>query len=606
MSADVTQRSDGSTTKGLDGASFEVHLRVAERASLLAELERDVLAHLAERTPAAALEQLANGLERIASDGTLVSILVTDERDERFLHHGAAPSLPREYIEGLGLVPISGDAGSCGTAAFRRERVIVSDIESDPLWRGFQDLARTHDLRACWSTPIVDTEGALLGTFAFYYREPRAPAPDDLALIEGAARLTRLVLERQRAENARARSSRRKRALFAAASVLATADDLDRTRALEQILAAVAEALEWQAAAVWLTHGDHQTLSCVAQWAHDDASLATFLADTRGRRFAPGEGLPGRVAKSGEPAWQTITDDDPSFPRWPSARAAGLAEGFAVPVIEDSKTVGAIELFTSRPEPADLDLLLSLRTVGLQIGQFLRRARLVEELRETVRFSELFSGILAHDLRNPLNTVVMGTEILATTAKDDRAVRTLDRMRSAETRMTRMIDQLLDLTRSRSGGGIVIARQPADLAELARSLVSELGIAFPARRIEVACTGDTRGEWDPDRLGQVLSNLLGNALAHGEPNGLVAMRIDGGDPASVRIETHNAGTIPTELLPVLFDPFRRGTATKAPSRGVGLGLYITKLLVEAHGGTVEVTSSDEAGTCFGVKLPRRT
>jgi signal transduction histidine kinase len=580
--------------------------RREERAAKLAVLERDVLAHLAERTPTGALEELAAGLERIADPGTLVSILVADERDARFLRHGAAPSLPEGFISALGLVPIARDAGSCGTAAFRKEPVVVTDIATDPLWSGFRSLAAAHELRSCWSVPVFASDGTLLGTFAFYHREPRKPSAEDLASIEDAARLARIVLERQRAELAQLRSSRRKRALFAAASVLATADDLLPRQALENVLAAVAEALDWDAGAVWSQTADHGALACSALWARKESALAAFVADTHDRRYAHGDGLPGRVLASGEATWHSIVDDDPTFPRWPSARAAGLTEGFAVPIVEGTTTIGAMELFTSRPEPADPDLLLALRTVGLQIGQFLRRVRLGEELRETVRFGELFSAILAHDLRNPLNTVVMGTEILAGAVSDDRALRTVERMRSAESRMTRMIEQLLDLTRSRSGGGIAIARAPADLTDLARAMVNELVVGHPERRIELTCAGDGRGHWDHDRLAQVLSNLLGNALVHGEAGGVVAMRIDGGESASVRIETHNLGTVPSELLPVLFDPFRRATTTKAPARGLGLGLYITKLLVEAHGGTVDVSSSADLGTRFGVTLPRGT
>lgn len=578
--------------------------RGKNRGALLAELEREVLAHLAERTPTGALEELARGLEQIIEPGTMASILVADERDPRFLRHGAAPSLPDAYSTALGLVPVAPDAGSCGTAAYRRQTVVVSDIANDPLWVGFRDLAVGHGLCACWSVPVFAADATLLGTLAFYHREPREPSLEDLTSMEIAARLARIVLEGKRTELAGMRSSRRKRALFAAASVLATADDLDRTRALEQVLAAVAEALDWDAGAVWCQDGEHPTLTVTAIWAREAPALSAFVADTRERRLALGEGLPGRVAKSGEATWQTIADHDPTFPRWPAARAAGLAEGFAVPILEGTKTIGAMELFTSRPEPADPDLLLALRTVGLQIGQFLRRARLVEELRETVRFSELFSGILAHDLRNPLNTVVMGTEILARTATDDRERRTIDRMRSAETRMTRMIDQLLDLTRARSGGGIAISRTEMDLADLARTIMNELAVAHPTRRIELACAGEARGHWDHDRLAQVVSNLLGNALVHGEPSSVVAMRIDGGDSASVRFETHNLGTIPEKLLPSLFDPFRRATPNKAPARGLGLGLYITKLVVEAHGGTVDVSSSMTDGTRFGVSLPR--
>jgi len=267
-----------------------------------------------------------------------------------------------------------------------------------------------------------------------------------------------------------------------------------------------------------------------------------------------------------------------------------------------------MELFAGPDEVADAELVLALRTIGLQVGQFLcrtraqaERERLVDELRETLRFSELFAGILAHDLRNPLNTIVMGTELLCADAPDPKVQSTLVRMRSSERRMTRMIEQLLDLTRSRSGSGIAIVPSPLDFAELANGVVQELSLAFPSRRVRVNTAGDTRGEWDQDRLGQVVSNLLGNALHHGDERGEVAVSVDGRASRIVELETHNAGAIPAEHLPHLFDPFRSGNRKRR--QGLGLGLYITKLIVEAHGGDVRVDSGS-TGTRFRVRLPR--
>jgi len=118
------------------------------------------------------------------------------------LRHGAAPSLPLAYTEAIDGVGIGPSAGSCGTAAYRAEPVIVSDIATDPLWADYRDLASAHGLRACWSTPILSSEGSVLGTFAIYYREPRSPTPHEHNVIEQITHLASIAVEREQAEQA--------------------------------------------------------------------------------------------------------------------------------------------------------------------------------------------------------------------------------------------------------------------------------------------------------------------------------------------------------------------------------------------------------------------
>jgi two-component system, sensor histidine kinase and response regulator len=183
-----------------------------------------------------------------------------------------------------------------------------------------------------------------------------------------------------------------------------------------------------------------------------------------------------------------------------------------------------------------------------------------------------------------------------------RAKAMLVRMKSSEQRMARMIEQLLDLTRSRSGSGIAITATPLDLAALATSVVQEVALAHPKRKIALSAEGDTRGEWDSDRLAQVISNLLGNAIQHGAPDGTITVMLDGRKPCEVTLATHNKGAILEEHIPSLFDPFRVASSTRS-RQGLGLGLYITKLIVDAHLGRVDVESAAR-GTTFRVTLPR--
>ena len=167
-------------------------------ALLTAQL--DTLAAILEGAPLQeALESLLRVVETVSTDGVLGSVLLLDA-DGAHLLHGAAPSLPATYNEAIHGVAIGPSVGSCGTAAYRREQVIVEDIERDPLWADFRDLARAAGLRACWSTPIVGLDGTLLGTFAMYYPQPQRPGADDLALIALLVRTVAMAIERSRAD----------------------------------------------------------------------------------------------------------------------------------------------------------------------------------------------------------------------------------------------------------------------------------------------------------------------------------------------------------------------------------------------------------------------
>jgi len=166
--------------------------------------------------------------------------------------------------------------------------------------------------------------------------------------------------------------------------------------------------------------------------------------------------------------------------------------------------------------------------------------------------------------------------------------------------MDRMTGQLLDLTRGRLGGGISLDRAQGDLAQAVSAVVDEIRLAYPGREIQCETRSDLVGFWDLDRLAQVVSNLLGNALVHGDAKGKVMLRLDVTD--SVILTVHNAGTpIAKSDLDAIFDPYRRSGAT--PSNGLGLGLFIAKQIVLAHGGQISVASSDDGGTTFTVTLP---
>jgi len=157
-------------------------------------------------------EALIRTVEEWSTTGVLGSILILDQ-DGRHLRHGAAPSLPDAYNRAIDGIEIGPQVGSCGTAAFTRQPVFVADIAADPLWADFRDLGLSHDLRACWSVPILTGSGEVLGTFAMYHREPRRPTDNDLQLVQVITRTAALIINRERAEAERKRIERHQQLL---------------------------------------------------------------------------------------------------------------------------------------------------------------------------------------------------------------------------------------------------------------------------------------------------------------------------------------------------------------------------------------------------------
>jgi GAF domain-containing protein len=139
------------------------------------------------------------------SEEMLCSVLLLSD-DGNHIRHGAAPSLPEHYVHAIDGAPIGPKHGSCGTAMYRGQRVIVTDILSDPLWEDYRDLASAAGLRACWSTPIMSGRGKVLGSFAMYYREPRTPTGDEAGLTEVGTRIAALAIEHHSAREALART----------------------------------------------------------------------------------------------------------------------------------------------------------------------------------------------------------------------------------------------------------------------------------------------------------------------------------------------------------------------------------------------------------------
>ncbi|NNC22031.1 response regulator [Corallococcus exiguus] len=257
--------------------------------------------------------------------------------------------------------------------------------------------------------------------------------------------------------------------------------------------------------------------------------------------------------------------------------------------------------FTLRDAATSEDM--GIATVSRDITE---RHRREAEAREQREFEQQLIGIVSHDLRNPLNAILLSANALL--QRDDlgeRATKNTGRIISSAERANRLIRDLLDVTQARLGGGLPVQRRRMDFHEATRHALEEVQVAFPERQVVLDQQGDGLGSWDEERLGQVVQNLVTNALRYGEPGSTVRVstREEGDD---LVLEVHNRGRpIPPEMLPTLFQAMRRGHHDEGrSSRSVGLGLYIVQQVARAHGGHVSATSSEEAGTTFTVRMPR--
>jgi signal transduction histidine kinase len=222
---------------------------------------------------------------------------------------------------------------------------------------------------------------------------------------------------------------------------------------------------------------------------------------------------------------------------------------------------------------------------------------------KTDLYRDQFIGILSHDLRSPLSAITAGAALMAASANEDqRQARIAARILNSAQRMERMIADLLDLTRTRLGGTIPLRRVATDLQQLCEEVLLEVHAAHPGAVVGFSGYGNLAGEWDPDRLAQVISNLVGNAIQHGGGGPISLEAHDAGE--SVTLAVHNGGNpIPLAAHGTIFEPLARGASDA--TEGIGLGLFIARAIVTAHDGEISVRSAEDSGTTFDVLLPKR-
>lgn len=523
------------------------------------------------------LGAFVRGVE-IEHPGSLCSVLLLDESGQHLVH-GAAPSLPGSYIQAIDGVMIGPSVGSCGTAAYTGERVIVTDIQTDPLWVAFKDLALRAGLASCWSEPIRGTGGHLLGAFAIYHGEMRGPTKEDIGAILAAARLAAIAVERKQALEALAASEAR--AERAAASEQASAKDLDTFFNVSQDLLSIADT-------------DGVLINLNQSWA---TVLGYPIGQLVGTSFLD----------------LLHPDDVESIASTCLRLQADGETGSAVTRCRCAD--GAYKHIEWRVRSSDGRVHCVGRDVTqrIQIEADLRAAK--TEAEAANRAKSDFLANMSHEVRTPLNGVIGIVDALAQTELSSLQREMVELIQGSGATLERLVSDFLDISKIEAGRLELEVRQfdlekaLGGVLDVARIRADEKGLIFRVNH-GPAARGLFRG--DSVRIKQILGNLLSNAVKF-TSEGEVSVHVDvlepaqADEPARLSLKVSDTGVGFDSAFGDgngLFERFSQADNTITRRfGGSGLGLSIIKALIDAMGGDVSATSQPGRGAAFSVVIP---
>lgn len=518
------------------------------------------------------LEMLCRSVEDQAGSGLLASILIASA-DGNHLLHGAAPGLPKEYNDAIHGIEIGESVGSCGTAAFLKKPIFVSDISTDPLWKNYKDLALKHGFRSCWSKPILNSQGRLLGTFAIYSRVVRIPAEREKAILKVAAQNTALILERKTEIEER----------------ILTAKEVERSR--EELYSFF---MQTPTPMVILTGPEHRfTLANPLYEKYFGRrvvgkTLREVFDDFERETYEP---LLDRVYKTGEPF-----------------------VGRALPLKVRGSDGLTRESFVDVSYTAFRDnngqvrgILVFIRDVTEQKAaeEALLSAKVASENASLAKTA--FLANMSHEIRTPLAAIVGFSELLQQKMSGDAdADNYINRILRNSTQLSKLIDELLDLSKIE-----------ADKLELEITAVDIDAILEDVRSTMILRAAEKslnlQFEWisekpavvftDRLRLTQILINVVGNAVKFTE-KGSVRVELGAfGQQLRVRISDTGIG-LSIEQQKRIFEPFMQADASvNRKYGGTGLGLALSSKMAKLMGGELTLEKSELGkGTSFILAL----
>jgi PAS domain S-box-containing protein len=582
-----------------------------KRAETLLAGENQILEMVATGKPLGViLDELCRLVDKLSSD-SLHSILLFDPNGN-CLRRGAGPSFPEAFMAAVDGIEIGPCVGSCGTAAYRKEQVIVSDIETSPLWANYLELARAYGLRAGWSTPILSSDGSVLGTFAIYWREPRSPGPHHQQIIKQITHLTAVAIERKRsAESLRASELLARGQLDALTHTLnALAQESDPDRLLEHVLRTIIEQSDAHSVSVWdrAPDGDWLELFALIEDGrfqtrggamHAAARLITLGQDHPVWKEILHTGLHAvledidqpvvrmRVGMGPDATWHDVLDDAalaPALLRFKSrSREMGVHTILFVPMLIAGRVSGFIGIRFSlrrgfRQEEIELTRALAHQaTLAIQLTHLSAQSRQSAVMAERNRMARDIHDTLAQGFTG----VIVQLEAAGEAMSQSRTARVSDHL-----------DQAGELAREslREARRSMQALRPQalegkQLSEALRDLVKKM-TAGTTVKAEFTSQGEQQKlppEWEANllRIGQeVLTNVLRHARAS-EFNVLLVF-----DSRAIRLNLRDDGCG--------FDPKRRHE---------GFGLQGMRERAEGMGGQLSIESANGKGTMISIVLP---
>ncbi|MEY2493859.1 MAG: hypothetical protein QOJ45_351 [Verrucomicrobiota bacterium] len=425
-----------------------------------------------------------------------------------------------------------------------------------------------------------------------------SPIRDENGRVIAASKIGRDITTRMQHQ-------RRRAAQYTVASLLAGSSSLTEIGPL--IIQTVASGSNWVAGSIWLCDDDCATLHCATTWHAGGPPLEKFEQVTCSTSLAGGAGLPGRVVTSRKPVWIEDVARDDNFPRAAAAVAAGLRGAFAFPLQAHGQVKGVLELFSPETAQPDEDLFRLVEALGNQIGLFIHRQQIQDELQQQKELAESanaakdrFLATLSHELRTPLTPILIWAGGMANDPdlppEIDEGLKMVCRNVELE---ARLIDDLLDLTRI-SRGKLQLHLRKSDAHEVLGHAMEIVRDEITSRELSLAVelfAAEHHVLADSSRLQQVFWNVLKNASKFTPRRGAIVVRTINPKPAALQIEISDTGVgIEPEHLEKVFDAFEQvGTRRE----GLGLGLAISKAIVEMHHGSIHAFS---AGPGKGAKF----
>ncbi len=538
------------------------------------------------------------------------SIYTLDSSGEKFLT-AAAPSLPEEVNNAFNGFEVNEKVGSCGPAVTYNKTIIVENIQLDPKWDGFQEFAESNQLGGCWSTPIRNVEGKVLGTFCCFFYEPRKPSEEEMQKVLFAAYLAGIAIQLKLGEMAKRESEERnRRSLEQLRSIMeGTASDTG-DKFIQSLVFNLADSLKVRFAFLGRVEGGKNR--SLAFWAGD--SFASNIEYDI-------EGTPcGRVIENNET--QIFPKDvQKEFPNDNILRKYGVESYLGVPLTDESgKVIGNLGVMDTLPmrDPSTSKMILAIFAARAE-AELVRKKAEEELLKGNEKLEKVsqaktdFLSRMSHELRTPMNAILGFSQLLTINSKEKLSHNQkdcVDEIEKAGNHLLALINEVLDLSKIESGQ-MTIAPKPVELMALIKEIAMLMEPLAKSHGVQLLNEFDLIKEApltvhaDRMRLKQIILNLLSNGIKYNRRGGTVRIFCSNEGSATVRIHVKDTGKgIMKSKLKKLYEPFDRLGEENSEVEGAGIGLTITKKLVELMNGKIFLESELGVGSCFSVEFPK--